>query len=80
MKRVITGSEEFSVRYKGQVYNDAKRDGFGHIRFGGNEFEFVPKGDLYSYDHIIVHGFKPSGNGYVHTSRKHRGSIEILDN
>ena len=76
----IPGREYFSVKYEGNVYDDAWRDTSNHIWFGDNTFEYVPDDPVIRsrQAHVVVHGFRPVGNGAVHTSRKGSNKIEIL--
>lgn len=78
----IPGRDYFSVRYEGQVYDDAWKDTSGHIWFGDNVFEYVPQDPVIRsrHEHVNVHGFRPTGNGAVHTCRKSSSKIEIFEN
>ena len=70
-----------TLRFKGQIYDDGQRDCCGHIRFGGNTYEYVPadpKFGRYS-PYIIIHGFKPIENGYMHVRKKSTAKVVILD-
>ena len=69
------------LKFKGKVYEDGVRDGFGHIRFGSNVYEYVPADDimLSRLPHVIMHGYRQKDNGYVHTSKTLYDKVEILD-
>ena len=70
------------VKFKGKVYEDARRsEKDGHIWFGGNAFEHIPQKTKPYYQPAFTyqHGFKPSGNGFVRTSKKSTAKVEILE-
>lgn len=69
-------SDKIKLKFKGTVYEDGYRDSFGHIMFGKNEFEYLPNANP---PYVIIHGYKPVGNGYTHTSKKSTAKVDILE-
>ena len=79
MKKVVLASddERFSVKFKGQIYDDAWEDEFGHIYFGKNRYEYVP---WPRDEHVLIKGWAPApnGNGVVTTLKKSVAKLQIL--
>lgn len=68
----------FSVKFKGQVYDDAHYDSFGkNILFGENDFEYVSD-PSYGAPYVNMRGWKPAGNGWSRTCKKSTAKVTIL--
>ena len=82
MKLLVKASQDegITVEFKGKIYTDGKRDQFGNIRFGGNEFEYKPVTTFNRIPYVIIHGFKQTSNGYTHTSTKSSAKCIIHEN
>lgn len=80
MKRMIRSSinDTFSIKYDNNIYDDAWEDSMGHIYFGKNKYEYVPKSIIAPRPYVIEKGDIPTSYGYETSHRKHYGEVEIL--
>lgn len=69
---------KFSVKFKGKVYHDVKKDKLGHLWFNGNQYEYVPK-SRYAQEHVVIHGFKETSTGYESTCKNSYARVEIIE-
>jgi len=71
------------IKFKGQVYDDARRSEIdGHIWFGKNEFEHIPEQRTPYYRPAVtyIHGFKQvDGRSWQRTSKKSSAKVEIIE-
>lgn len=66
------------VKFRGKVYEDAKRSSDGHIWFAGNLYEYCP-GDHLFPEKVVIHEFKQVGSGFVANFKKSTAKVTILE-
>lgn len=69
---------KFSIKFKGKIYNDVKRDQCDHLWFNGNQYEYVPK-RRFTREHVVIHGFKETSTGYENTCKNSYARVEIVE-
>lgn len=66
------------VKFKGKVYEDARRSNDGRIWFGQNLYEYCPGSCLFT-EKVIIHEFKQVGNSYVANFKNSTAKVTILE-
>lgn len=64
----------FSVKFKGKVYEDARRSTDGHVWFDKNHYEYCPDSER-----VLIHDFEPYNGGYRLKLRISVAKVIILD-
>lgn len=70
------------VKFKGKIYDDARKDAVGHIWFGGNQFEHVPERHTPYYHPAFTyfHKFTQTGaDSWSRVSTRYYAKLEILE-